>query len=422
MVTREYQNKLSVDASRILQKYGLVYLAMEVRTGKTITSLLTAQLYFYKHLKLDNKVLFLTRKKAIDDIQSQYNAIAPSNYHMDIINYEQLHNVDSEYDLFICDEAHCLGAFPAPSNRAKMLKLIVKDKPVIYLSGTPTPESYSQIYHQFFISDNSPFALYKSFYKWAEAFVKVKKKYIYNREIKDYSQALKDKIDIHTRHLFISFSQIDAGFAELIKEEILYVNMGKISNDMATKLKRDKVIKNNNGEFVVADTASKLLSKIHQICSGTVIIDEPLENPKKHIAFDDTKAQTIKSYFRNQKIAIFYKYIAELEHIQKVFGDKITDSIQEFNITDKIYVSQIQSGREGINLSSADALVMYNIDYSAVSYFQARARLQTKDRIKPAKVYWVFSLGGIENEIYLAVTKKKDYTLEYFKRGYAKTL
>jgi hypothetical protein len=61
---------------------------------------------------------------------------------------------------------------------------------------------------------------------------------------------------------------------------------------------------------------------------------------------------------------------------------------------------------------------MYNIDFSAVSYWQSRARLQTKDRVKAAKVYWIFSEGGIESKIYQAVQNKKDYTLNYFKKDY----
>ena len=61
---------------------------------------------------------------------------------------------------------------------------------------------------------------------------------------------------------------------------------------------------------------------------------------------------------------------------------------------------------------------MLTIDHSAVSYFQARARLQTKDRKKTAKVYWLFSVGGIEEKIYRAVIRKKDYTLAHFKRDF----
>ena len=41
--------------------------------------------------------------------------------------------------------------------------------------------------------------------------------------------------------------------------------------------------------------------------------------------------------------------------------------------------------------------------------------MTTKDR-KYNKIYWIFSNKGIENDIYKAVVKKKDYTLSHFKR------
>ena len=83
-----------------------------------------------------------------------------------------------------------------------------------------------------------------------------------------------------------------------------------------------------------------------------------------------------------------------------------------------MFVSQIVSGREGLNLSSADALVFYNIDFSAVSYWQSRARIQTKDRTKESKIYYVFAEKGIEDKIYKAVMDKKDYTLSHFKKDF----
>jgi hypothetical protein len=76
---------------------------------------------------------------------------------------------------------------------------------------------------------------------------------------------------------------------------------------------------------------------------------------------------------------------------------------------------QIVSGREGISLRQADALVYYNIDFSATSYWQSRDRMTTKDRTT-SDVYWVFSRGGIEHAIYNAVKAKKNYTLRHFKR------
>ena len=98
-----------------------------------------------------------------------------------------------------------------------------------------------------------------------------------------------------------------------------------------------------------------------------------------------------------------------------MFGDSICNTLDEFCNTDKSIALQIVSGREGISLKQAVALVYYNIDFSATSYWQSRDRMTTKDRLYN-KVYWIFSKGGIEDQIYKAVVKKKDYTLTHFKK------
>jgi hypothetical protein len=78
---------------------------------------------------------------------------------------------------------------------------------------------------------------------------------------------------------------------------------------------------------------------------------------------------------------------------------------------------QIVSSREGISLRKADYLVYYNIDFSATSYWQSKDRMTTKERLEN-QIFWVFAKGGIEQEIYKAVTKKKDYTLNHFKKDF----
>ena len=132
---------------------------MEVRTGKTLTSLGIAD-----KVKAVN-VLFVTKKKAISSIEDDYQLLNPS-FNLITINYESIHKIpDTQWDVIICDEAHSMGAFPKPSKRAKQVKeLIGKTKPfVILLSGTPTPESFSQMYHQVYGIPTNPFAHYKKF-------------------------------------------------------------------------------------------------------------------------------------------------------------------------------------------------------------------------------------------------------------------
>jgi predicted RNA-binding protein len=309
-----------------------------------------------------------------------------------------------------------LGAFPKPSVRTQELKKYVRDKPVVFLSGTPTPESWSQIFHQFWISQRSPFQE-RNFYSWAHDYTRKKTRYFYNREIPDYSDAIIEKIREKCDHLFLSYTQEQAGFSELVAEEIITVQMLPATYNAIDILKKEKVLTGRVGDMVIADTAAKMMQKIHQMSSGTVIIDNLVKAFK---IFDYSKIEAIQSQFAGKKIAIFYKFIAEGAMIREKFGTRIVETPEEFNAggVDVMYVSQVQSGREGINLSSADALVMFNIDFSAVSYWQSRARMQSKDRTREAKVYWLFSRGGIEEKIYERVLLKKDYTLAHFYKDF----
>lgn len=416
MILRDYQIDIARRGVDALRRYGIVYLAMEVRTGKTLTAMQIAYEIGAK------SVLFCTKKKAISSISADYERFT-FPYTLDVINYESLHKITKSqadgFDLVIADEAHCLGAFPHLSERTRQLRKLVGHRHLILLSGTPTPESYSQIFHQLWVSWNSPFQE-ATFYSWAKQYVTVEKRYIYNREINDYSNADKDKIMAECGHLFITWSQEQAGFVAVVEEEVLTVKMKDSTYKGIDMLRKNKVLRTSEG-MVMADTAVKLMNKLHQMYSGTVILDEPAGDIDRY-SFDHTKAIAIKEIFQGKKIAIFYKFAAELAILQWTFADRIVETPELFNISgpDKIYVSQIQSGREGINLSAADCLVMYNIDFSAVSYWQARARMQTKDREAPAKVYWIFSEGGIEHKIYEVVKSKKDYTLSFFTKQYMK--
>lgn len=403
---RPHQESISTKAVSILNELGIVYLSLEVRTGKTLTSLATAQKYGAK------RVLFVTKKKAIGSIQSDYDLFNPS-FDICIINYESLHKLDFNHDFVIIDEAHSIGAFPKPSNRAKQLVSIVGNLPIVLMSGTPTPESFSQIYHQFYISLNSPFKQYRNFYKWSRVFVDIKKKYVYNRELNDYSCAKIDEIEKITNQYFISLTQSEAGFEQKINERVLLCDMNPNINKLMNLLKKDLVYQMKNGSLIMCDTAVKLQSKFHQISSGTI----KDEDGNYHI-LDNSKAEFIKEYFKNQKIAIFYKFKAEFKLLKETLTN-YTESPEEFQeSTNLTFLGQFQSAREGVRLDSADALIFFNIDFSFLSYEQGKNRIMSKERKKEAILYFIFNRDGIEPKIYKSVTNKKDYTVYYFKKDY----
>jgi hypothetical protein len=102
--------------------------------------------------------------------------------------------------------------------------------------------------------------------------------------------------------------------------------------------------------------------------------------------------------------------------LKAAFEGRWTDSPEEFNATDKVYIGQVQSSREGVNLSSADDLVFFSIDHSALSYLQGRDRASYLGRDRANRVHWLFAARSIEPSIYKLVRNKEDYTTNHYRR------
>ena len=317
MELREYQRTIVERAKAILSAKRFVYLAMEVRTGKTLTSLSIAE-----EMGVE-RVLFLTKKKALGSITDDANKLCPS-YEFWAINYESMHKLPKlNWDLIILDEAHTLGAFPKPSKRAKAVRDLIRNRYVILLSGTPTPESYSQMYHQVYGITGNPFSRYKNFYRFSDDYVDVRERIINGLSMKFYDKGL-PSILTAMKPFMISFSQKEAGFKSQLNEHVLTVPMEGRTYKLCAELRKHRVI-DGKDEVVLADTPVKLMQKLHQMYSGTVKFESG-----KAMVFDHTKAQFIYDRFCRDKIAIFYKFKAELEALQNVYGYELTTDLEEF--------------------------------------------------------------------------------------------
>jgi hypothetical protein len=404
MELRPYQDRLAKESTIILKEKGFVYLSMQVRCGKTITALETAYNFGAE------RVLFITKIKAFSSIKSDYDNIGYL-YNLTIINKESLHTIEeNDFDVVIIDEAHGLAAFPKASKYQKDIRKRFSKKPIIFLSGTPTPESFSQWYHQLQVTDKSPFKQYTNFYKWANDYVNITEQNLGYAKVKVYKYGVESKILPQIQPYIITFTQAEAGFTSEVNEHILECPMEDITYDIIKRLKRDKIVQGKSG-LILGDTGVKLMQKVHQLSSGTCKFEDGTS-----MVIDYSKAKFIKWKFENEKIAIFYKFKEELNALRQVYGsENLTEDLNEFNNSFKSIALQIVSGREGISLKNAKYLVYYNIDFSATSYWQSRDRLTTMER-SSNDVYWVFAKGGIENAIYKSVLNKKNFTLNLFKK------
>lgn len=212
------------------------------------------------------------------------------------------------------------------------------------------------------------------------------------------------------KNLFISYSQEQAGFEVNINEHILQVQMKNRTGEYIRRLQNDLIV-DVNGYTVLGDSPAKLLTKLHQLSSGSVISENG-----EHLIFDSSKADFVKSYFQDRKIALFYVYQSEAELLQYVFPNW-TDSPEEFQASsNKVFISQVRRAREGVRLDTADALIFFNLEFSYLSYEQGKNRLVSKERTSPADVYFLCSDCGIESKILEAVHGKQDFTLSYYGR------
>ena len=397
---RSYQTDISIEACELLNKYKVALLFMECRTGKSITALEAARLYGAKN------ILFITKKKAIKSIESD---ALHFDLNVTVINYESVLKVKGNYDIAIIDECHSLGAIGKPNKRQKEVKQIVKGLPIIYISATPNPENFNQLYHTLWVSSYSIWSDYSNFFKWARDYVIIKQKMINSKLMNDYSDTIEAKVIRDIEKLKITYTQTEAGFVNQVIEKVLTVDMPIAERYMA-ELSKNKVIQGNT-TAILADTPVKEMQKMAQLAGGTCITEDG-----NAFILDTSKADFIKDFFKGKKIAILYNFKKELELLKTAFPNH-TEISEEFEESAyKVYLGQFVSTREGVKLSTAYALVMYGIAFSATTYFQLRERHVSKDRQEPAYVYYIFCTKGIENQIYKTVQNKKNFTLKHYVR------
>jgi hypothetical protein len=169
-------------------------------------------------------------------------------------------------------------------------------------------------------------------------------------------------------------------------------------------------------KVIIADTAVKRQGKVHQLSSGTIIASDDYSEPEyliiSNFKIDYIRKEVLPKY---KKLAIFYKFQSELKQLETL--PNTTTSAPDFENSDNlIYLGQFKSSREGVKLSTADALLFYNMDFSYVSYEQAKARLQHQDRETEPILLLLFTSHGLESDVYDAVKRKKKYDSRMFRK------
>ena len=384
MTPYEHQYYIAKEAQEVLARFGIVYLGMEERTGKTLTSILLAE-----HTNRTN-VLVITKKKALggwNDTLTAYKGDGKTKF--TVTNYHQALKLKPIYDLVILDEAHSyLSAYPKRGTIWKSVYKLTKGQPLIYLSATPNAQGYQLLYNQLALSDWSPFKQYKNFYRFFEFYGisdKVRTAYGLQETYKKCKPSVWDKC----KHLFITYTREELGFEHEPEDILHYVELDEMTKVWYNSCLKDEMFKYADIEMPL-DSSMKLRTTLHQLEGGVA-----KEDDEYHILPNKEKINAIKNDFGDSKdCVIMYNYKAELVKLSQHFKEA--------------RLLQATSYAEGVDLSGYKHLIIYSQDFSTARPSQRRARQANKERREPIKVHYYLVKGGLSEQVYKTVSLNKE--------------
>jgi hypothetical protein len=391
MVPYQHQINIAEEALAILREYGLVYLSMEERTGKTLTSILMAEDSTAKN------ILVVTKKKALDgwnDTLAKFKHT--KNY--TVTNYHQVGKVVGSFDLIILDEAHSyLSAYPKTGKIWKDVYYITKRLPIIYLSATPSAQGYQLLFNQLRLSFWTPWK-YKNFYEWFRVYgVPSMVRTSYGLQ-ETYSKCKESTYD-SVSHLFISYTREELEFDHEPNDVLHYVTLDDNTRGMYNSAMKDEMLKICGELTIPLDSVMKLRTALHMLEGGVAKMGDDYIQLVNHEKID----AILKDFGDSPQLVIMYQYIAE--------GLKLKSRFK------KALILQATSYAEGIDLSMYKHLVVYSMDFSSARHSQRRARQANKNRDSAIDVHFYLVKGGISEQVYTTVAKnKQNYIDKYFKR------
>jgi len=410
MKPHQYQLDFAEEAFEILKNNMIVYLAMEERTRKTLISLLVCE-----RAKVQN-ILVLTKKKALDGWHEHLEKFSHTKNYT-ITNYHQAKKFKaSDYDLVILDEAHnYISSFPKVSAIWRHVKELTRGKPIIYLSATPNAQGEQMLYHQFALSDWSPFRKWSSAYRWFDTFGIPTTTWLYQKEVPVYTNVCSDEIRLYVDHLFITATRKDLGFKHEPLDNIHYIELNPTTKQVYNMILKHKVVE-INGHLLVCDTSSRLRAVLHMLEGGVTIAKTKIGTtrvngktvPKyknTYMIFGNTeKVDYIKERWGDtSELVIMYQYKAEKLKLEQHFKNAS--------------ILQATSFAEGVDLSHKRHLVIYSQDFSTARHAQRRARQASKSREDSIVVHFLLVKKAISDQVYQTVSiNKKNFVDSVFER------
>jgi SNF2 family DNA or RNA helicase len=314
-----------------------------------------------------------------------------------------------KFDYLVVDES---SRYKEPSTKRwkALKKLLPTFKRRIIATGTPTPNSLSEIWAQVGILDMGE-RLEKSMTRFRDKYLEPEQKNRHTHVV--YKWRLKpgaeEEIRGKIRDICVSMKAED--YLTLPDKTIINhsIELDKRAQTAYKALKKDMAIR-LNGEVVTAVSAAALTNKLLQATSGVLYAEEGVSTVlhcNKLDYLDDLLADDTPSI-------IFYHFKSSLGRLTERFTDAkvLSDaSILEWQQgTLKTLLVHPMSGGVGINLqnnySHTANVIWYDLPWSSELYEQGIARVYRQGQSKPVVVHHLLAKDTIDNHVLNVLDKK----------------
>ena len=341
----------------------------------------------------------LTNKKQFEAFLKNLNGTAVINY--DLLHRRPILQGLSDFTLML-DESQYIA-----NESARRTKFILRMRPknVVLLSGTPVSGKYEQLWSQCRLLG------------WKITKNEFWRNYVVSRDWSPVEGMFPIKIVVGYKNVDDLKFMLRRHGATFLKTEEVIDLPDQVFNTVSVKLnkpykdfQKNKIV-DVDGETYVGDTTLTSLLYSRILCGA--------HNKEKLDALKDLIDST------GSRVVIFYNFNKELEALKKIVADRPRSIVngETRDLTafrehdDGIALCQYQAAAEGLNLQEANHIIYFSPPLSSAKFEQSKKRIHRIGQSKTCFYYHLVAKDSVEEKIYDALAKGKDYTDRLFEHG-----
>lgn len=324
------------------------------------------------------------------------------------------------FDAVILDESH--RAKSAGSKVSKYLYLLGKSTPFrLCLSGTPMANSPLDVYGQYRFLDRSIFGTNFNLFKEQYAVLAGPER----RFIVGYKNL--DELNQKFQSIAYTCKMSDVKdrlkLPDVLPPTIIPVTLPPASMKLIRELGKEFVAEiEDSGSFVVLKNVLSRIIRFQQISSGFVPAQEgplePIERKMLHREKEDALVDILSDLPATKRVVVFGAFHYDLDSIMAAANRsergycEISGRVNEYKAWSEgkgtVLGIQLQSGSEGIDLTSSEIGIYYTLPYSLALFEQSKSRLYRPGQTSDVRFMYILAKDTIDEDIYECLRQKRD--------------